>query len=96
MRVLKLLEQPVQRRCAVRGQIQRMNTHRTVDVGVTLTQILDRLGIIGTDADAQEMADAAGTGGIQRGIQRTLVSAEVETIEVAMGIYKHGHMTTLK
>ncbi|MCY1184994.1 hypothetical protein D9M73_257340 [compost metagenome] len=73
-----------------------MNTHRTVDIAVALAQVLDRLGIVGTDADAQKVADATRAGRIQGRIQGALVGSEVETVEVAMGIYKHGRMTTLK
>ncbi|MNP31587.1 hypothetical protein D3C76_1247140 [compost metagenome] len=96
MRVLKLLEQPLQRRRTVGSQVQRMDAYRAVNVAVTLTQVFDRLGVVGTDADAQEMADTTGAGSLKGRIQRTLVSGEVETIEMAMGIYKHGQMTTLK
>ncbi|MNE43776.1 hypothetical protein D3C80_1379700 [compost metagenome] len=96
VRVFKLLEQPFQRRSAVRGQVQRMNPHRTVDIAVALAEVLDRLGVVGTDADTQKVTDTSRPGRLEGGIQGVLVRGKVETIEVTMGIYKHGFTTTLK
>jgi hypothetical protein len=68
-----------------------VNAHRTVDVVIALRQRLDGSGVIGAYADTQKVTDAPATRRIESGVQRTPVLSEVETIEMTVGIYKHGY-----
>src|SRR5690606_31221748 len=88
--VVQFAEQPVQRRRFAWRQVQRVDADRAVHIRVARCQRPDLGRIVGTYADAQEMPDTPCPRGIQRGIQGATMSGEVETVEVAMGIYKHG------
>jgi hypothetical protein len=66
-----------------------VDTHRTIDIRITVGQDLYVGGVIGADTDAQEMPDASLARGIQRGVQRTAMGGKVEAIKVTMGIYEH-------
>lgn len=96
MRVVQLAQQPVQRRRLALLQIQRMHTHRAVDVGIALRQRLDCPGVVGADADTQEVLHTTGAGGSQRRIEGTIVGRQVEAVEVAVGINQHGISLSLK
>nr|BFE95300.1 hypothetical protein GCM10020185_58360 [Pseudomonas brassicacearum subsp. brassicacearum] len=87
--MVQLTQQPIERRRSVGLDIQRMNTDRTIDIGITFGQGLDVGGVVGADADAQEMTDTPFTGRVQRSIQGAAMGSEVETVKVTMGIYKH-------
>ena len=80
--------------CRARLYIQRMYTDGTIDIVVTIGQGFDVGGVVGADADAQEVPDVALPGRIQRGIQGTVVNGEVEAIKVTMGIYEHRKTAT--
>lgn len=66
-----------------------MHANRTIDVGVTLGQGFYRGGVIGANANAQEMADTTGAGGVQRGIQGATMGGKVEAIKVTVGVDEH-------
>ncbi|MNY42765.1 hypothetical protein D3C86_1776850 [compost metagenome] len=87
MRVLKFAQQPVQGRRGTGLQIQWMHANRAIDVPVTLGQILDRLRVLGADADTEEMPHTPRPRSIEGGVQGTGVLSEIETIKVTMGIY---------
>jgi hypothetical protein len=70
-------------------QIQRVNTYGAVDISVALGDRLDRGGIVGADADTEKMPDATIARRLQGGIERAVMLRQVESIEVAMGIYEH-------
>ncbi|SST12111.1 Uncharacterised protein [Acinetobacter baumannii] len=88
-RMRQFAQQPVQRWRASGLQVQRVHAHRTVHVGIALGQGLHRLGIVGADADAEELTDATRSRGIQRRIERAAMGGQVEAIEVAVGIDQH-------
>ncbi|GAO91959.1 hypothetical protein PSA5_04600 [Pseudomonas syringae pv. actinidiae] len=67
-----------------------MNADRAVDIGIAIGKRLDRTGVVGTDADAQKMPDTSTPRCLKGCIQGAVVLGEIETIEVTMGIYKHG------
>ncbi len=96
MRMGQFTQQPLQGRGLTGRQVERVHAHRAVDIGVTLAQRLDRTGILGTDADAQEMPYPTLAGRLQGGVEGTLVGTEIETVEVAMGIYEHGNTTHIR
>lgn len=73
-----------------------MHAHRAVDVSVLLAQRLHCTRILGTDANAQEMPDPTLTRRLQGSVEGALVSSEVKTVEVAMGIYEHGITAHMK
>ncbi|MNP01865.1 hypothetical protein D3C76_936930 [compost metagenome] len=89
VRVFKFAQQPVQGWCGPGLQIKGVHADRTIDVDITLGQVLDRLRVLGTHADTEKMPDATRPRSIEGDIQRTGVLREIETIQVAMGIYKH-------
>ncbi len=88
-RVRQFGEQPIERRLLVGLQIQRVNTYGAVDISVALGDRLDRGGIVGADADTEKMPDATVARRLQGGIERAVMLRQVESIEVAMGIYEH-------
>ncbi|BBH34635.1 hypothetical protein PBDP_4172 [Pseudomonas sp. St290] len=87
--MVELTQQPIERRRGVWLDIQRVDTDRAIDIGITFGQCLDVGGVVGADADAQEVTDTPLAGRVQRSIQGAAVGSEVETVKVTMGIYKH-------
>ncbi|MNG12873.1 hypothetical protein D3C84_965100 [compost metagenome] len=69
-----------------------MDAYGTVHVLVAFGQRLDCGGIVGAHADTEELADAAGPGGIQRGVEGSAMGSQVEAVQVAMGVDKHGSL----
>ena len=86
----------MQRRLGAWFQIQWMHAYRAIDIRVALGQALDHGGVVGTDANTQEVADASGARRIQGSIQRAAMGSEVETIKVAMGVDQHSRRTRAK
>jgi hypothetical protein len=94
--MIQFRQQPIQGWRFAWRQIQRVDTHRTIDISVLLGQRLHLCGVVGTHPDAQEVPHPTSPGSVQRSIEGATMGGEVKTIEVAMGIYEHGEMTTLK
>ena len=92
--MLKLAQQPVERRSGVGLDVQRVHADRTIDIGITLGQGLHVSRIVDTHADAQEVPDPALTRRVERRIQGARMFGEIKTVKVAMGIYKHKKATT--
>ncbi|MCY1293026.1 hypothetical protein D9M70_422710 [compost metagenome] len=82
--VLQFAEQPVQGRSGAGLEIQRMDAHRAIHVLVAFGECLDGGSVVGTHADAEEVADAAGARGVQCSIQGAAMSRQVQAIKVAM------------
>jgi hypothetical protein len=66
-----------------------VDTHRTIDVGVAISQGFDVGGVFGADTDTQEVPYPTLAGSLKSGVEGTVVLGEVEAIKVAMGIYEH-------
>ncbi|GLO10090.1 hypothetical protein PPUJ20005_40590 [Pseudomonas putida] len=96
MGVGQLAQQPFQRWGFTRCQVQRVHTHRAIDIGVLFAQRLHCTGVFGTDANTQKMTDPALTGRLQGSIEGALVGTQVKTVKVAMGIYEHGITAHMK
>ena len=71
-----------------------MDANRAVHVVVTIGQGFDVGGVVGADADAQEVPDPALTSRFQGGVEGAAVRGEVKAIKVAMGIYEHKRAAT--
>ena len=54
-RVVELTQQPIEGRGFAGLEVQRVDAHRTIHIGITLGQGFDIGGVIGADADAQEV-----------------------------------------
>jgi hypothetical protein len=96
MRVRQFAQQPLKGRGFTGRQVERMHAYRAVDIAVLFAQGLDRTGILGTDANAQEVPHSTVTGRLQGGIEGAVVGAQVKSVEVAMGIYEHGMTAHMK
>ncbi|GLH48628.1 hypothetical protein RS3R2_23130 [Pseudomonas lactis] len=66
-----------------------MNAHRAIDVGVAISQGFDVGGVVGADANAQEVPYPTLAGSFKGGVEGAAVLGKVEAIKVAMGIYEH-------
>ncbi len=87
--VFEFLQQPVERRLGAGFEVQWMHADRAIDIRVALGQRLYRSGIVGTDANAEKMPDAALARSLQRGIEGALMSGKIEPIEMTVRIYQH-------
>jgi hypothetical protein len=87
--MVELTQQPIKGGGFAGLEVQWVDTHRAVYVGITVRQGLDVGGVVGTDADTQEVPYPTLASGLQRCIQGAVVLGEVETIKVAMGVYEH-------
>ena len=89
MGVIELGQQPIQRRRHTRLQVQRMHTHRAINIGIAFAQGLDRRRVVGTDANTQEVTNTAPARSRKRRIEGTAMGAQIETIKVTVGINQH-------
>lgn len=64
-----------------------MYTHRTIHIGIAISQGFDVSRVLRADADAQEMPYPTLARSVEGRIKGTAVLGQVEAIEVAMGIY---------
>ena len=70
-----------------------MNTHRAVYVGIAISQGFDVGGVVGADANAQEVPYPTLAGSFKGGVEGAAVLGKVEAIKVAMGIYEHRNLS---
>jgi hypothetical protein len=87
--VIELSQQPIERWRFTRLEVQRVDTHRTIHIGVALGEGFDISGVFGADADAQEMPYPALARGFKRSVKGPGMLGEVKAVKVAMGIYEH-------
>ena len=70
-----------------------MNAHRAIDVGVAISQGFDIGGVVGADANAQEVPYPTLAGSFKGGVEGATVLGKVEAIKVAMRIYEHRNLS---
>jgi hypothetical protein len=89
MWMIQFIQQPLQRWRGTGFKVQRVNTDRTINIGIPLCQAFNSARIISTYANTQKMTNTPRTRRIQRGIERTCVGAQIKAIEVAVRVNQH-------
>jgi hypothetical protein len=66
-----------------------VDAHRTIDIGITISQRFDVGGIFSADTNAQEVPYSTLARSFKGSVKGATMLGKVEAIKVAMGIYEH-------